>query len=127
MYKHILIHVYIYIYIVRIYIYIYTILYNIIILYNNILYTYIYMCICIIYIYIYMYISIYIYIYIQIFNLYILSVKSFMKSWQKKSRSTFQRVGLHFKASVVQFHQTTFSLCLIHVPSCPKNVIISVC
>ena len=119
MYEYILIHVYIYIYIVCIYIYI--LYYTILLYYTIIYYINIYMCICIIYIYVY------IYIYIQMFNLYILSVKSFMKSWQKKSRSTFQRVGLHFKASVVQFHQTTFSLCLIHVPSCPKNVIISVC
>ena len=72
----------------------------------------------------------YIYIYIYIYkSLYIisLSVKSFLKSCQEKSCSTSQRLGLHFKAGVVQFHQTTFSLCLIVVPSCSKNVIILVC
>ena len=50
-----------------------------------------------------------------------------MKSWPEKSYSTLRSLGLYFKASIVQFYHTTFALCLIVVPSCPKNVKILVC
>lgn len=63
---------------------------------------------------------------LQLFQkLYAKSVTSFLKSLQKNSCSTSKWLGLHFSATVVQFHLTTFSLCLIIVSSCPRNVIIS--